>query len=151
MERHERVVLEERVRTAAVVRWERETHERVGGWRRHEQQEEREHGEEHREGGRGEAGEGPGAAERHVRRRAGEDARPEEDRSFERGPQRDQAVEERRLARVVLRDVEDREVVRRERGHHRQSGDRDESERRRRGEPRRRERARVTLPRGVGR
>ena len=153
MERHERVVLEERVRAVA-IRGDlvgREAGERIRGRGRHEQQEERQHREQHRERDRREAGERARAAERDVHDGAREDERPEEDRARERGPERDRAVEQRRLARVVLGDVHEAEVVGQQRADHREVGDEHEHERADRDEPRAREGPRVALPRRVRR
>ena len=70
---------------------------------------------------------------------------------LERGPEADDRVEERRLAGVVLGDIHDREVVRAEREHHRESSDHDEPEADARRDPRGRERSRIASPCGVDR
>ncbi len=148
---HERVVLQQRIGTVAVVGRERQADEGVGGRGRHEQQEEAQHREEHGERRRPETRQDGRAADRHEGRRAREDRRPEEDRPFERGPETGERVQERGLARVVLRDVEDREVVGREREHHGKRRDDHERERDRRGDAGRAERPRIPSPGGVDR
>src|SRR5439155_65061 len=91
------------------------------------------------------------AAERDECGGAGEDRGPEQDRALEGRPEADDRVEERGFARVVLRDVKDREIVRREREHHRERRDHDESEGKTRGDPCRREHSGVAPPRRVDR
>ena len=59
----------------------------------------------------------------HATREASEHESPEEDRSLERAPQRDDREEERRGAAADLRDVRDAEVVRDQRVDHRERGD----------------------------
>ena len=127
VQRHERMVLQQRVRPVPVLRRDRKTRERIRRRCRDEQQEERKHREHDGERGRRKAWNGQRAAERDEGGRAREDRRPEKDRPLEGRPEADDRVEERSLSRVVLGDVEDREVVRREREHHRERRDHDES------------------------
>src|SRR6266849_201987 len=141
------MVLQQRVRAVPVERHDLAAHEWIGGGRRHEQQEEGDHREEDRERGRREARERRRATPGDVCRGPGEDRGPEQDRPLERGPQRDDGEEERRLERVVPRDVRDREVVRDERPDHRERGEDNEKERDERRPTRTGERPAVALRR----
>src|SRR5206468_10766182 len=71
--------------------------------------------------------------------------------SLARGPEADDRIEEGGLPRVVLGDVEDRKIVRREREHHRKRGNHDETEPDAGRDARRCERPRVPPPRRVDR
>ena len=118
------VVLQERVRTAAVDRHGRQLPERVGGTE-HEREEEQRHHEAGDDGHRHQrVGRALAELHRDEREVAAEDHRPQEDRSLERGPQSGDRVEERGAGRVVLGDVAHREVVADQRPlHHAGGGD----------------------------
>src|SRR5205823_1718617 len=82
---------------------------------------------------------------------AGTDEAQEEAPAGKGGPDRDRAVEERRLAGVVLGDVHEAELVRHERADHRQIGHEHEGERPDLDGSRARERPAIALPAGVRR
>ncbi len=149
MQGHERMVLEQRVRTVPIEPHDLAPHERVGRGCGHEDQEEREHREQHRERGGGESRERGRATPCDVGGRAGQDRGPEEDRALERGPQRDDGEEERRLEGVVPRDVQDGEVVRDESADHRERGENHQEQRDERRPAGARERPPITFRRGI--
>ena len=112
-------VLEQRIEAAAVRGHRREPLEGRSG-DRHHQQEERGEAEHHREHPRVELGLGAPVAADHDQRVDREHEGPQDDRAFERAPQRGDAVVERRAQVGVERDVAHREVEGEEGAHQQQ-------------------------------
>ena len=112
MERHKRMVLQQRIRTWAIeTRWRGETLKRIGRTNQHPKEEDAD--DKHRENRPTNKRISKTLAElqHHRHEVSAKYERPKDDRTFESSPQRCKVVERRGFRRTVIGDVEHREVT----------------------------------------